>query len=65
MTQDISSASARPKNIRQWFQRDLITIIVPVCVITLAIAVFIASGVKKRVIAKTASLTELLLFNIK
>jgi hypothetical protein len=47
MSQNNISARPRSQNIRQRFQRDLIIIIVMVCVITLAVAAFLASGVKK------------------
>ena len=47
MNQASLSSGTRPKNIRQRFQRDLIIIIILVCVFTLAIAAFLASGVKK------------------
>jgi hypothetical protein len=47
MNQESVSTGTRPKNIHQRFQRDLIIIIVLVCVITLAIEAFLASGVRK------------------
>ena len=47
MTQKSLSSRPRPKNIRKRFQRDIIVIIILVCVITLAIAAFLAARTKK------------------
>lgn len=47
MTHEITTARSHRKNIRQRFQRDLMVIIILVCVITLAVAAFLVTGVKK------------------